>query len=95
LTALVALGIIEGLEASGKLDDILKLEHNSVEYLHILIESLRLAFAGETKSVHDGRVVAGADISAVSDTRYYVTDPEIVHVPVKEMLSKVSHLPVL
>ncbi|KAG7562027.1 hypothetical protein FFLO_02499 [Filobasidium floriforme] len=67
LTALVALGIIEGLEASGKLDDILKLEHNSVDYLHILIESLRLAFA---------------------DTRYYVTDPEVVHVPVKEMLSK-------
>jgi gamma-glutamyltranspeptidase/glutathione hydrolase len=54
LTALVALGIIEGLEASGKLDDILKLEHNSVEYLHILIESLRLAFAGKTKHVQHG-----------------------------------------
>ncbi|KAI5450133.1 hypothetical protein NCC49_003760 [Naganishia albida] len=66
LTALVALGIIEQLENLGKLDDILKLEHNSVEYLHVLIESLRLAFA---------------------DTRYYVTDPDVVHVPVKEMLS--------
>lgn len=66
LTALVALGIIEGLESSGKLEDILKTEHNSVEYLHILIESLRLAFA---------------------DTRYYVTDPDVVRVPVKEMLS--------
>ncbi|KAJ9093892.1 hypothetical protein QFC21_006265 [Naganishia friedmannii] len=66
LTALVALGIIEQLEALGQLDDILNLEHNSAEYLHVLIESLRLAFA---------------------DTRYYVTDPDVVYVPVKEMLS--------
>jgi gamma-glutamyltranspeptidase/glutathione hydrolase len=41
LTALVALGIIEQLEELGQLDDILSLEHNSVEYLHVLIESLR------------------------------------------------------
>jgi gamma-glutamyltranspeptidase/glutathione hydrolase len=41
------LGIIEGLEGSGKLEDILKTEHNSTEYLHVLIESLRLAFAGK------------------------------------------------
>ncbi|KAJ9120422.1 hypothetical protein QFC24_005379 [Naganishia onofrii] len=66
LTALVALGIIEQLEELGQLDDILSLEHNSVEYLHVLIESLRLAFA---------------------DTRYYVTDPDVVYVPVKELLS--------
>jgi gamma-glutamyltranspeptidase/glutathione hydrolase len=38
---LVALGIIEALEATGKIDDILKMEHNSVEYLHVLIEALR------------------------------------------------------
>lgn len=67
LTALVALGIIEALEESGKIKDILEMEHNSVEYLHTLIEALRLAFA---------------------DTRYYVTDPDVVHVPVDEMLSK-------
>lgn len=67
ITALVALGIIEALEESGKIKDILKMDPHSVEYLHILIEALRLAFA---------------------DTRYYVTDPDVVHVPVKELLSK-------
>lgn len=44
LTALVALGIIEALE-SEKGIDVLELEHNSTEYLHILIEAMRLAFA--------------------------------------------------
>ncbi|GFZ50997.1 LOW QUALITY PROTEIN: hypothetical protein JCM24511_08755 [Saitozyma sp. JCM 24511] len=66
LTALVALGIVEAVEAQHGID-LLELDHNSTLYLHILIEALRLAFA---------------------DTRYYVTDPEVEHVPVKEMLSK-------
>ena len=44
MTALVALGIIEALE-SEKGIDVLELEHNSTEYLHILIEAMRLAFA--------------------------------------------------
>ncbi|KAJ9114031.1 hypothetical protein QFC22_005851 [Naganishia vaughanmartiniae] len=70
LTALVALGIIEQLEELGQLDDILAMEHNSVEYLHVLIESLRLTRVGNSL-----------------DTRYYVTDPDVVYVPVKEMLS--------
>ncbi|RSH91435.1 hypothetical protein EHS25_009734 [Saitozyma podzolica] len=66
LTALVALGIVEAVEAQHGID-LLELDHNSTLYLHILIEALRLAFA---------------------DTRYYVTDPDVEHVPVKEMLSK-------
>ncbi|RXK40572.1 gamma-glutamyltransferase [Tremella mesenterica] len=65
LTALMALGIIEAVEKKHNFD-ILKLEHNSALYLHILIEALRLAFA---------------------DTRYYVADPRVVHVPVEEMLT--------
>lgn len=44
LTALVALGIIEELEKLHGID-VLKLEHNGTEYLHILIEALRLSFA--------------------------------------------------
>lgn len=44
LTALLALGIIESVERVHGVD-VLTLEHNSTEYLHILIEALRLAFA--------------------------------------------------
>ena len=45
LTALLALGILDEMEKEGKITDLLKLEHNSVEYLHALIEALRLSFA--------------------------------------------------
>lgn len=45
LTALVALGILDELEKAGKIGALLEMEHNSVEYLHTLIEALRLAFA--------------------------------------------------
>jgi gamma-glutamyltranspeptidase/glutathione hydrolase len=44
LTALVALGIVEALEETRGLN-VLSMEHNSAEYLHILIEAMRLAFA--------------------------------------------------
>ncbi|KAG9120988.1 hypothetical protein FRC07_003252 [Ceratobasidium sp. 392] len=67
ITALMALGILEAAQDIGKIKPLLEMEHNSVEYLHALIEGLRLAFA---------------------DTQYYVTDPGVVHVPVKEMISK-------
>ncbi|CED85566.1 gamma-glutamyltranspeptidase [Phaffia rhodozyma] len=67
LTALLALGILEQIQATGKIQDLTNLDHNSVEYLHVLIEALRLSFA---------------------DTRYYVSDPDKVHVPVAELLSE-------
>ena len=44
LTALIALGIVEAIEEIHGID-MLDLEHNSVQYMHILIEALRLAFA--------------------------------------------------
>ncbi|KAG1862158.1 gamma-glutamyltranspeptidase [Suillus subluteus] len=47
ITALVALGILEQMQIQGKIPSLLELEHNSAEYLHALIEALRLAFAGE------------------------------------------------
>ncbi|KAG8747436.1 hypothetical protein FRC10_001107 [Ceratobasidium sp. 414] len=67
ITALMALGILEAVQETGKIKPLLEMEHNSAEYLHSLIEALRLAFA---------------------DAQYYVTDPSMVHVPVKEMLSE-------
>ncbi|KEP55717.1 lincomycin-condensing protein lmbA [Rhizoctonia solani 123E] len=69
ITALMALGILEAAQEVGKVKPLLEMEHNSTEYLHALIEALRLAFA---------------------DTQYYVSDPNVAKVPVKEMLSKES-----
>ncbi|KAG9017411.1 hypothetical protein FRB93_007526 [Tulasnella sp. JGI-2019a] len=67
ITALMALGVLDTLQAEGKIKPLSSMEHNSAEYLHALLESLRIAF---------------------SDTRYYVTDPDVEHVPVEELLSK-------
>ncbi|KIM75360.1 hypothetical protein PILCRDRAFT_827264 [Piloderma croceum F 1598] len=67
ITALLALGILENIQEMDKVKPLLEMEHNSVEYLHTLIEAMRLAFA---------------------DSGYYVADPEVKHVPVKELLSK-------
>ncbi|KAI8883584.1 gamma-glutamyltranspeptidase [Backusella circina FSU 941] len=44
VTTLMALGIIEALEENGSVD-FSKVEHNSAEYLHIVAEALRIAFA--------------------------------------------------
>lgn len=67
ITALLALGILENIQEQGLSRPLLEMEHNSPEYLHTLIESLRLAFA---------------------DSQYYVTDPDVEHIPVEELLSK-------
>lgn len=41
LTALIALGILDNLEEQGKVKSLLEMEHNSAEYLHTLVETLR------------------------------------------------------
>ena len=41
LTALIALGLLDSLEEQGKIKSLLEMEHNSVEYLHTLVETLR------------------------------------------------------
>lgn len=41
ITALMALGILEAAQEIGKIKPLLEMEHNSVEYLHSLIEALR------------------------------------------------------
>lgn len=42
ITALMALGILEQLEAQGLVRPLHEMVHNSAEYLHTLIETLRL-----------------------------------------------------
>lgn len=45
IVALMALGIMEELERTGKIPKFTEAQHNSPEYLHAVIESLRIAFA--------------------------------------------------
>ncbi|KAI9489640.1 nucleophile aminohydrolase [Zychaea mexicana] len=59
ITTLIALGIIKALEEEHGLE-ISKLEHNSAEYLHVIIEVMRLAFADARYYVSDPQVMADA-----------------------------------
>ncbi|KAL4938130.1 hypothetical protein BDV06DRAFT_232080 [Aspergillus oleicola] len=45
IVALIALGILQELEKEGKIPSFKQEQHNSGEYLHAVIESLRIAFA--------------------------------------------------
>lgn len=45
IVALMALGILEELERTGKIRTFVENDHNCAEYLHAVIESLRIAFA--------------------------------------------------
>jgi len=53
IVALMALGILEALQESKRIPPISKMKHNSAEYLHVLIEALRLAFADAIWHVTD------------------------------------------
>lgn len=53
LTALIALGILDALQDSGAIGNLDEVAHNSPEYLHILNEALRLAFADTMYYVAD------------------------------------------
>lgn len=53
LVALMCLGILQELEKAGKIPRFSQKDHNSIEYLHALIESLRLAFCDGTWYIAD------------------------------------------
>lgn len=52
LVALIALGVIQELHKSGEID-LYKLQHNSAEYLHLLIEACKIGFYEADESVTD------------------------------------------
>lgn len=54
ITALIALGILESIQEQSLVGDLLKMEHNSAEYLHTLIEALRLTLYA---SLHVARLI--------------------------------------
>jgi gamma-glutamyltranspeptidase / glutathione hydrolase len=56
IVALMALGIIDQLQKSKKIPPLNELRHNSAEYLHVIIEALRLAFADGLYYVADPAV---------------------------------------
>ncbi|KAF8640799.1 hypothetical protein AX17_000448 [Amanita inopinata Kibby_2008] len=56
ITALIALGILDSMQEQGLTKPLLEMELNSPEYLHTLIEALRLAFADTEWYVADPEV---------------------------------------
>lgn len=57
IVALMALGILEELEKTGKIRKFVEEEHNCTEYIHALIEALRISFADAAWFVTDPNVV--------------------------------------
>jgi gamma-glutamyltranspeptidase/glutathione hydrolase len=53
IVALMTLGILQELEKTGKIPSFKEEQHNSAEYLHAIIESLRIAFADASWWVTD------------------------------------------
>ncbi len=104
LTALIALGILDQLEAQGKIKSLLELEHNSAEYLHALVETLRYVYLATHQVASNLMLLLGLPSQVLFtpnsllfpsnhellDTQYYVSDPAVHPVPVEKLLSKVS-----
>ncbi|KAJ7786191.1 gamma-glutamyltranspeptidase [Mycena metata] len=86
LTALIALGILENFQEQGNL--LLDMDHNSPEYLHVMIEALRLAFADAQWYVADPDV-EHVPVEKLLSKEYLAsraklinplkTNPEVVH----------------
>ncbi|KAF9076162.1 gamma-glutamyltranspeptidase [Rhodocollybia butyracea] len=88
ITALIALGILESLQEQGIVKPLLEMEHNSPEYLHVLVETMRLAFADSQHYVADPDV-AHIPVSEMLSKKYLdarakllnptKTTPNVVH----------------
>ncbi|CAG8550068.1 1230_t:CDS:2 [Acaulospora colombiana] len=84
----MALGILESLQESGKIRDLGNMKHNSAEYLHAVIESLRLAFEDSKFYVADPEVyptpVKGLLSKDYLAKRADIFDPNIAKVDVEK-----------
>ncbi|KAI0778485.1 gamma-glutamyltranspeptidase [Trametes elegans] len=88
ITALLTLGILDNLEQQGTIGSLLEIEHNSAEYLHILIEAMRLAFADSQYFVTDPQF-ANVPVEELLSKEYLAsraklldptkTNPRVVH----------------
>ena len=68
IVALMAIGILKALQRQGKIAPLETMQHNSAEYLHVLIEALRLAFADAQYFVCDPQVNKVPVEELLSDT---------------------------
>jgi gamma-glutamyltranspeptidase/glutathione hydrolase len=57
IVALMALGILEELEANGSIPQFQEKDHNTAPYIHAIVEALRIAFADASWWVTDPNVV--------------------------------------
>lgn len=67
IVALMALGILQQLEKSKAVNSFSKSDHNSTNYLHAVIESLRIAFADASWWVTDPHPDHSPDLQKPSD----------------------------
>ncbi|CAG8024172.1 unnamed protein product [Penicillium olsonii] len=88
IVALMALGILEELQDSGRLDKLKLKHHNSTEYLHAIIESLRIAFADARWWVSDPDL-ANIPVEQLLSRRYLAERANIFDL--KKASSLVTH----
>ncbi|CAR30912.1 ZYRO0E05434p [Zygosaccharomyces rouxii] len=71
LVVLLALGIIKELQKSGTID-LYAMKHNSAEYLHLLIEALKLAFYDVDEYVGDPEFGGDGNLISLWLSEYYL-----------------------
>lgn len=81
LVALVALGVIQTLHEQGRID-LHKLERNSVEYLHLLIEACKIGFYDSDEHVSD------IEFAQKSNPKLKSTHELVLYILSKEHLEK-------
>lgn len=82
LVALIALGILDSLQRSGKIPDPNTMDHNSPAYLHAVIEALRFGFADAYQYVTDAAHGGSEKVKSIL-TRQYLDERAELFDPTK------------